>query len=291
MKRLTRIVVVLLACPLLVRAQQPTSRPSFEVASIKRNMSGDGRTRFEAPPGRLNAINVPLRFLIRQAYRIPQARILGGTAWLDADRFDIVATTPAGAGSDSDAIREMLRTLLAERFGLVMHAEIREMPVYVLRVARADAILGPNLRRSSTDCTGRSSTMVAGRVQCGVLVSQGPASGSLRGGAATLDNLARLLGDFLDRPLNDETGLAGTFDFELQFTAPKSSSPGAVAPGALATAASPDDIPTVFTAVQEQLGLKLDAQRGRAEVWVIDAVRPPTVDPRSSASDVRSGQR
>jgi uncharacterized protein (TIGR03435 family) len=120
--------------------------------------------------------------------------------------------------------------------------------------------------------------MANGRVQCGILVSQGPGSGSLRGGAATIESFTRLLGDFLERPLNDETGLTGTFDLELQFTAARSSSPGGVVPGGLSTSASPDDVPAVFTALQEQLGLKLDAQRGRADVWVIDSASMPTVN-------------
>jgi uncharacterized protein (TIGR03435 family) len=274
MRRLAPVALLMFACPLLVVAQQPTATLSFEAAAIRRNTSGEAGTRFEVPPGRLSAINVPLRFLLRQAYRVPEARILGGPAWLDTDRFDVTATTPGNV--NTDAVRGMLRTLLAERFGLVMHTETREMPIYVLRVARADGTLGPNLRPSSTDCTGRPSAMANGRVQCGILVSQGPGSGSLRGGAATIDSFARLLGDFLERPLNNETGLTGTFDLELQFTAPRSSSPGAAAPGGLSTSPSPDDIPTVFTALQEQLGLKLDAQRGRADVWIVDSASMPT---------------
>ena len=258
------------------QAPAPAAAAAFEAASIKRNVSGETRLRFETPPGRLTAVNVPLRFVIRQAYRVPEARIIGGPAWVDTERFDIQATAPANA--NVDATREMLRTLLRERFGLAVRAESREMPVYVLRLARTDATLGPHLRRSTTDCTGRGSTVVAGRVQCGILVSQGPGSGSLRGGSATIDNFVRLLGDFLDRPLNDGTGLTGLFDLELQFTAERSSTPGAAVPGGLATASSPDDVPSVFTALREQMGLRLDAQRERADVWVIDTVSQPTLD-------------
>lgn len=258
------------------QAPAPAAAAAFEAASIKRNVSGETRLRFETPPGRLTAVNVPVRFVIRQAYRVSEARIIGGPAWVDSERFDILATASANASVDTR--REMLRALLKERFGLSAHAESREMPIYVLRLARTDATLGQHLRRSTMDCTGRGSTVVAGRVQCGIMVSQGPGSGSLRGGSATIDNFARLLGDFLDRPLNDETGLSGLFDLELQFTAERSSTPGAPVPGGLATASSPDEIPSVFTALREQMGLKLDAQRGRADVWVIDAVSQPTLD-------------
>ena len=271
----------------LLTASQPVTRASaqssataagavFDVASVKRNASGDTRVRFETPPGRLNAVNAPLRFLIRQAYRVPESRVIGGPGWLDTDRFDIVATTPAPA--TGDAMREMLRALLKQRFGLAIRAEAREMPIYVLRLARSDPSLGPNLRRSTTDCTGRPSSVVAGRVQCGILVSQGPANASLRGGGATLENFVRLLGDFVDRPLEDKTGLTGTFDLELQFTADRSATPGAAVPGGLSAAGNPGDVPSVFTALQEQLGLKLDAERGRADVWVVDAAAPPTLD-------------
>jgi uncharacterized protein (TIGR03435 family) len=196
------------------QAPLPSADAAFEVASVKRNMSGETRLRFETPAGRVSGINVPLRFLIRQAYRVPEARIVGGPTWVDTDRFDILATAPAS--SNADTTREMLRTLLKERFGLTVHAELREMPIYVLRLARTDGTLGPNLRHSTTDCTRRGSTVVAGSVQCGILVSQGPGSGSLRGGSATIDNFVRLLGDFLERPLNDGTGLTGLFDLELQ---------------------------------------------------------------------------
>jgi uncharacterized protein (TIGR03435 family) len=264
------------AIPVVATDARQDRRAAFDAASIKRNVSGETRLRFETPPGRLNAVNVPLRFVIRQAYRVPEARILGGPAWLDTDRYDIVATAPNSV--TGDALREMLRGLLDERFGLKLHQETRAMPIYELRLARPDGALGPNLRRSATDCTGQASSIAAGTVRCGILVSQGPGSASLRGGGATIESFARLLGDFLDRPLNDRTGLAGAFDLELQFAAPRSATPGAPVPGGLAPASAADEIPIVFTAVQEQLGLKFEAQRGQADVWIVDAASRPSVD-------------
>jgi uncharacterized protein (TIGR03435 family) len=250
--------------------------PTFEVASVKRNTSGETRIRFEMPPGTLTAINVPLRFAIRQAYRVPEARVLGGPSWLDSDRFDIVAKAPAATGRTSDDIRRMLRTLLTERFGLLLHTEERNMPVYSLMLARADGRLGPNLRPSNADCTGQGSRVVSGRVQCGILVSQAPTSASLRGGGATIAEFVRLFGDFLERPLIDETGLTGAFDFELQFAALRSSLPGASVPGGLGIAGDLDQTPTVFTALQEQLGLRLESRRAVAEVLVVDDVSEPS---------------
>jgi uncharacterized protein (TIGR03435 family) len=276
MKRLAVLLFASTFSVVVNAGRQLPEGPTFEVASIKRNMSGETRSRFEAPPGRLNAVNVPLRFVIRQAYRAPEARIIGGPSWLDTDRFDIAATTANPVNRDT--VREMLRALLKERFALTLHQETREIPIYELRLARPDGQLGPNLRRSTTDCVGRASSVVAGKVQCGILVSQGPGSASLRGGGATIDDLTRLLGDFLDRPLNDHTGLTGIFDLELQFTAPPSSTPGGAVPGALAVASGPDEVPIIFTALQEQLGLKLEATRGRADVWVVDSASQPSVD-------------
>jgi uncharacterized protein (TIGR03435 family) len=261
-------------------APPPTGRrtPAFEAASVKRNTSGETRIRFETPPGRLTAVNVPLRFLIRQAYRLPEARILGGPSWLDRDRFDILATA-VPSEAPRDTIREMLRALLTDRFGLGLHAETRDMPVYSLRMMKDEAGFGPHLRRSTTDCAGRGSTVVAGRVQCGILVSQAPASASLRGGATAFADFVRLLGDFVERPLVDETGLTGVFDLELQFSAERSSLPGAVVPGGLTTTGiDGTEVPTLATALREQLGLRLEAQRGRAEVLVVDRVSEPSAD-------------
>jgi len=249
---------------------------AFEVASVKRNRSGETQIRFETPPGRLTAVNVPVRFLIRQAYRVPESRVIGGPAWLDTERFDILGTAPEV--KTADGIREKLRALLADRFRLVLHNETRQMPIYSLVLATSATALGPNLRPSTVNCGGQSSRAAGGRVQCGILVSQGPASASLRGGGAAFADFVRLFGDFLDRPIVDHTGLSGAFDVELQFAAPRSSTPGLAVPGGLAASPSGDEIPSVFTAVREQLGLKLEAERGAADVLVIDAISEPLQD-------------
>src|SRR5689334_13449778 len=120
MKQLTLILLIAIM-------PQVATPPAFEAAAIRRNTSGETRVRFETPPGRLNVVNAPLRFVIRQAYRVPEARIIGGPDWLDKERFDIQAT--ASGVTTGDGIREMLRTLLKERFGLVVHTESREMPI------------------------------------------------------------------------------------------------------------------------------------------------------------------
>jgi uncharacterized protein (TIGR03435 family) len=254
------------------RSVAPGQEARFEAVSIKANRSGEAQTRYEAPTGRLNAINVPLRFFIRRAFDLPDARIVGGPAWLETDRFDIVATLPPDA--DGDVMRRMMQTLLTDRFTLTARREVRELPVYSLVRLRQDA-LGPSLRASASVCDPDVPRMVKGRVECGLFVSQGPASASLRGGATTFVNVARILGEFLERPLIDKTGLTGTYDLELQFTASRGVIPGAGTPGGLAAAASPDEIPSVFTAVQEQLGLRLVPERAAADVLVIEGVSRP----------------
>lgn len=264
---------LLVSVSLAARDGQPIEAADFEVASVKRNLSGETRVRFEMPPGNLNAVNVPLRFAIRQAYRVPEARVVGGPAWLDTERYDIAAKAPS-AMANPDSLRMMLRSLLSDRFGVVVHAESRDVPVYVLRVARSDRKLGPNLRESSTDCTWRPAAMAGNRVQCGILVSQAPTGASLRGGGTTIAEFTRLLGDFVDRPLVDETGLKGKYDLDLEFAALKSALPGERVPGGLGPG-SPNELPAVFTAIQEQLGLKLEAQRRVTEVYVVDRARRP----------------
>jgi uncharacterized protein (TIGR03435 family) len=249
--------------------------PVFDAASIRSNRSGDARSGFETPPGRLSATNVPLRFVIRRAYRIPDTQIIGGPEWLHTDRFNIEATSP-GEGSTPDRTRQLLRALLRDRFKLTTHTETREMPIYAL-VRPGGGKLGANMRPSATDCTGGPKT-ANGRVECGLMISQGPASASLRGGGTSLAELVRAMGEFLDRPLVDRTGLTGTFDVELQFTADRGAMPGAGTPGGLTTDAAVGDIPSIFTAVREQLGLALDPGRGRVDVLVIDSVSRPVED-------------
>ena len=244
---------------------------SGQAQSVRRDPLG-----VQTPTGRLRAINVPLRFLVRQAYRVPEPRIIGGPPWFGTARFDVVATAPAD-GDTPDLRRERLRALLADRFALVAHSETRPLPIHTLARTRPDS-LGPNLRGSTTVCAPGAARMDGGRVACGMFVSQNPASGSLRGGGTPFPDFVRMLGDFVDRPIVDRTGLTGNFDLELQFTADHSAVPGAGPPGGLTVARSPDEITSIFTALQEQLGLHLEAMTGPADVLVIDRAGRPTPD-------------
>jgi uncharacterized protein (TIGR03435 family) len=270
-----------------VGAQADATGATFEVASVKPNKSGDQRVMISLPPtGRLTATNVPLRLLLQQAYQVQPFQIVGGPSWIASDRFDIVAKAPDGAVTQ-DQIRPMLRALLADRFKLVAHTETREMPVYNLVLARSDGKLGPNLKESKTDCEA----IMRGRrgggppppppqpgqpMECGFMIGMG----NMNAGGMPLTELARTISGQLNRIVVDKTGLTARYDFQLTY-APENRNllglPGGPPPGAEATFVDPN-APTLFTALQEQLGLKLDSEKGPVEVLVIDRVEPPTED-------------
>jgi uncharacterized protein (TIGR03435 family) len=268
------------------RAQAPatdTTLPAFEVASVKLNKSGDsrvigGRTQ---PGGRFTMANVQLREIIRLAYRLQSFQVLGGPNWINSDRFDIVAKAESRAAPEQ--LWLMLRTLLAERFKLAVHNDTRELPVFALVVARSDGNLGPQLRHSDADCVAAAAGPPSGVAPSPPDPSQPPQCGSGRLGsgrftarAQRIEALSLLLSTRVSRSVIDRTGLTGFFDFDLEWTA-AAGEPG-VPPTTGPANDRPDDGPSIFTALQEQLGLKLDPQRGPVEVLVIDHVEQPTTD-------------
>jgi uncharacterized protein (TIGR03435 family) len=262
--------------------------PAFEVASVKPVKPEVLLQRgFYCGflGGRFRALNT-LEGLIACAYGIRQARshleILGGPKWLDLDPFEIIANSPLDNVPRSFEGLVMLRTLLAERFRLAVHHETREVPMYALVIARRGLRLGPKLRPTAQDCAawiagGRrgappglrsgSPPAAAGDLPCGAQMVNGTA---IRFSAMTLSRLADLLSPRVGRPVQDQTGLAGNFDFDLQW----SPEPGKEGP---LNAGLPESLPTsIFTALHEQLGLKLESTKGPADVLVIDHVEQPT---------------
>jgi uncharacterized protein (TIGR03435 family) len=241
---------------------------AFEVASVKANTSGDSRGGGRTlPGGRVIFTNESLRTVIRDAYG--QNDVLGGPGWVDSDKWDIAATAPPG---QPDApTRLMLQTLLAQRFKLVAHVEQQEQPVYALVMSGSDKRLGSRIHPSVKECpiTGKT---------CGTQSSIGQATGS----AAQLDDMTRTLSRLVGRRVIDRTGLTGRFDFTLTWT------PDSLPPRAPGT--SPDQPitvngvkidpngPSLVTAIQEQLGLKLESTKGPVDVLVIDHVEKPTPD-------------
>jgi uncharacterized protein (TIGR03435 family) len=281
-------------------AQAPASNaeaPAFEVASIKANKSGELRSFLGNPPGgRFSATNMPLRGLIAFAYGTPQPlpnfRIIGGPSWIDSDHFDIAAKASTefqpSTNGPSPQIPLMLRALLAERFKLVVHNESRELPVYDLVMARSDARPGPQLRKSDVDCAALLASRRGGgapppppqpgeRLQCGMMAS--PAS--IVGGSVNMGQFATLLARMVNRTVVDKTGLTGNFDINLTFTPDQpAKAPGASVDQPIRVNGVDIDPngPSLFTALQEQLGLKLESQKGPVDVVVIDSVDHPTED-------------
>jgi len=256
--------------------------PAFEVATIKPNRSGSRGRSLGYPPNRFVAVNMPLRFLIGNAYgdtlSVRQDMIVGGPSWLDSERFDVEATassTSAGAGAtppDVMARKMMLRTLLAERFALRLNTETHERAFYALVVAKADGTRGTRLKPS----TGEECVSGASSGDAASLPACGPGArplGETGGYFVTMTELAETIGQFLDRPVLDKTGLSGRFTFDVHFTPPPPVTP---IPGAPPDPPADPDAPSIFTAVQEQLGLKLDPQRGPIEVLVVNGVERPT---------------
>jgi uncharacterized protein (TIGR03435 family) len=281
LRTFTFLVLSLFALSLAAGSQ--TDVPAFEVASVKPNQSGEVRFTFTYQGSTFKATNATLRMLIRNAYQVQDSQIFGGPSWLNDDRFDIVAKGDVGASpafpvtqrEGPSRLQQMIRTLLAERFKLAVHIAGRDQPVFALVVARSDGRLGPTLHRTDADCASmaaatRAGTLPASPAQTRCVASVG--LGTMTLGGATLFQFANSLSRLVGRPVVDQTGLAGNFDITLTWT-PAPLSP----PPTDATNARPGESngPSIFTAVQEQLGLKLASQRGQADVLVIDHVEKP----------------
>lgn len=246
------------------------SPATFEVVSIKRSSPDAGRSGFSIRPGgRLLATNVPARLLIAAAYRVEPVRVVGGPRWLDDDRFDIEATGPTDL--TRELVEPLLRGVLADRFDLRMRREPREMPVLFL--ARAQNT-GSGLKPSSLDC---SPAGARARAQAGPATATGPICAiananspapRITGGGVSMAALAEVLSLHVGRPVVDRTGLAGLFDFDLQF-APGPSA-GVDAPP------SPTEAPSLATALREGLGFALESGVAPLEVIVVESIERPS---------------
>ena len=258
-----------------VAQEQTAPAKTFEAASVRQNKSGSTQVNTNFTQGGVTFTNMQLRPIIQFAYGINQpARLVGVPDWAESERFDVVAR---GTINSIDDRRAMLQALLADRFKLVAHTEQRRVPVYTLVLARSDGRLGPNLKPSSVDCTkqGREGAPppaatpnpLAAIVRCG-LRPGGPGDISVTGIPIPL------FGTFLSimqrRPVIDNTGLQGAYEIHLTW-----------APDPLpGRSADPntDGRADFFTALQEQLGLKLESTRGPVDLLVIDRAEQPTED-------------
>jgi bla regulator protein blaR1 len=260
---------------------------AFETASVKPNKSGNEERYFRMDPrgGSLTVTNMQLREMIRFAYQIQSFQLEGGPDWIASDRFDILAKPERevpGTGAffgGQEPLRMMLRTLLADRFKLVMHKETKELPIFELVLARQDGKPGPQLRPAAVDCAARAAAARAGAPPPASSGPPGPGScgmtmnpARVMGGGVTLAMLANLLEGPAQRLVIDRTGLTGNWDLEVKYTPDRSQLP----PGVELPPSVDPNGPSMFTALEEQLGLKLRPARGPVEVLVIDSVQQPT---------------
>ena len=274
-----KAAILLPAAVLLVAAQTP--RQAFEAASVKVNRSSGTLVSLSMPTGRLSGVNVTLRMLMRIAYQRPDFRMIGGPGWIDGDRFDVEAT--AGAAASVDQVRAMTRTLLEDRFHLKTHTESRELPVYVLSIARRDGSLGEQIKAAGAECVPirppagappppppPAGPAPAAAPRCPSMLM----NGHLSARKLTIARLASTLASFVNREILDRTNLTGEFDFDLHWLPDQLGFiPAGAPPPPIDTSAPP-----LFTALQEQLGLKLDSSRAPVDVLVVDSVAKPTED-------------
>jgi hypothetical protein len=228
-------LVLLAAGPTFAQGPESRKPRTFDIATVKPNASGEGSSQRVSPNGTLTFINNTLRNIIRNAYGLQGAQVVGGPGWLDTDRFDIVAK--AGAPFTTDEGRLMLRVLLADRFG----------------------VLGRGLRASTEDCTTLAAAQA--HLPCGLDVRL--AAGVITGRGVSMPQLARNLMNAAGRIVVDDTGLSGGYDVELRFAPDQAADPS---------------VPSLFTALQEQLGLKLEPGRAPISVLVIDRATRPAAD-------------
>jgi uncharacterized protein (TIGR03435 family) len=281
-----------------VTAAQVPASPAFEIALIKpRPSSAAGRgATMSVQPGRYTATNVTLRALIVNAYGLESFQLAAGPAWTTSDHFDIVAKVPAGAsGAPPDPAQSqlMLRELLADRFKLVMHHESRELPIYALVAARSDKKLGPQIHPTTSDCAplAAQSTLKekdgkdkskeqlgapaapqarGQKPPCAMTMEPGRMSAS----GMAMATIASSLSGSVQRTVVDRTGIPGAFDVKLTWTPDQMPQAGGNPSKNKGAKIDPNG-PPIFTALQEQLGLKLESAKGPVDVLVIDHAERP----------------
>ena len=270
------LISCVLACAVAVVSAQSPPAPGFDAAAVKVNAARRGVRGHSYPGDRFEAVNVPLRDLIIVAYgdagqALPEFLLTGGPGWIDTDRFDISATVGRGRPNTVAQKQVMLRTLLAERFKLVLHAESKDRPIYALTVARKNGALGWQLHRVDVDCEPELASQPGRRDGC---IFYALPSGTLMLRGQTMGGLANGLTRLLGKVVRDRTGLAGGFDADGRFN--PEGLPGMYQLPPDDPNRPSADVPSLFAALQEQLGLKLESTHGRVDVFVIDRVEHPT---------------
>jgi uncharacterized protein (TIGR03435 family) len=271
-----RAALVLVALAVVPALSAQTPPVEFDVVSIKRSPADAlGSSMRNLPDGTAMMTNTSIRSFITLAAPVPVREVSGLPDWAEDERYDVIAKPPAGATPQQR--REMWRTLFADRMKLVAHVEEHERDTFALVLAHSDGRLGPQLQPSTLDCTPRPPDAPppalppdyfereSAMKRCGALYGQG----SIVSGGTTMDRLVPSLRGLAGREVNNRTGLQGNYAFTLTFSTPR---PGGASPDA----PLPGDPPEFFTALQEQLGLKLQPEKTRVSVFVIDRLERPT---------------
>ena len=286
-------------------AQTAENSPTFEVASVKPAAPISGnmiRVMMRGgpggpDPGQITYTNVTLKNVLMNAYGVKGFQI-SGPGWLDSERYDIVAKLPRGATKAEFMV--MLQNLLAERFKLTLHREKKDLPMYALGVGKNGPKLKESVEDPSTAAAMRQPTMgkdgfpvlppgAGGRGTTAMTLTNGGARMNAKG--QTMDGLAEMLSNRVDLPVVDMTGLTGKYDYTLYFSPeglggmmlpgglPPPPPPGEGGPGTpMAGAPDAQSSPNLFTALQEQLGLKLEQRKGPVELLVIDHLEKAPIE-------------
>lgn len=276
----TRFLILIAATTVVAHPEAQERKPAFEVASVRQNTSAGSASRNSGPaPGRFTIVNVPLRFIILDAYGLRDHELIDAPDWTNTSAYDISAAYPGGVTPTQAESRLMLQQLLEDRFQLSLRSETRDLPAYRLVLARRDGQLGPRLVRSNVDCAawlagnrpqigmGGPSPVPGGRRPACMIT--GSRQGFITGGTRTIAELTGPLQSFSGRPVMDETGLTGTFDIDLIWTPDENLAPSGT---------RPDVGVSLFAALEEQLGLKLEPARRPFQVRVVQRVERPHPD-------------
>ena len=301
------VVLICLALAVGLTLALGAQSKGFEVASIKpSNPKPDPGNPLASAPmvlpalGRLTAQNVTLRMLVMAAYQKQPFQIVGGPQWQNSDKFDINARAE-DPKLTTDQVLDLLKTLLADRFKLKVHTETREVPIYALVLSRSDGKLGAKLKPSTDECPDfkvqqqkQLEAIAKGGLQglaasmgkpgetrpCSFmpLAQQTPGAIGMKASGQSLATLTLILTQLMGRPIVDKTGLTGLYDFDLVIDFQTLMRVYAELGIAMPLPPNLPEGPSLMTTLQEDLGLKLDSQRGPGDVLVIDSAELPTPD-------------
>jgi len=273
---------------LLLRGQspEPSDRTplTFDVASVKSNRSGEIGFGISGPtPGEFTTTNAPLDRIISYAFGVRDDQMIALPGWSHTDRYDIVAKYPSGQKPTALQVAGMVRLLLVQRFRLKTHHATREGAIYNLVLARRDLRLGPRLIPHMFDCaaylaekSAKSEFVTATASGDFPLCAPMIVADFIKASVRPISALAGALAGKVGRPVVDHTGLSGTYDFNLEWSPEQRNSPATQ--DTIARVPQPEEGLSLFTALQEQLGLKLEPTKGSVDLLVIDYIERPNAD-------------